>query len=136
MSRGCSAGGGDRDAPHLAARSAASSSAWPSPSASCPRSVPCWLRSSPSLAAATPSFGGAVLLGLYAVGFGIPFVALALGLQRATASLSWLRPNLDPLQRAGGVLLVGVGVLFITGTWRTFFIPIAAELSRLGWPPI
>lgn len=79
---------------------------------------------------------GAVLLGLYATGFGIPFVAMALGLHRATASLTWLRANLARLQAAGGVLLIGVGVLFVTGAWRTFFIPVAAELSRLGWPPI
>ncbi|MBW3626572.1 MAG: cytochrome C biogenesis protein [Actinobacteria bacterium] len=79
---------------------------------------------------------GAVLLGLYAAGFGIPFVAMALGLHRATTTLAWLRGNLARLQAAGGVLLVGVGVLFVTGAWRTFFIPVAARLSRLGWPPI
>ncbi len=79
---------------------------------------------------------GAVLLGLYAAGFGIPFVAMALGLHRATTTLAWLRRNLARLQAAGGVLLVGVGVLFVTGAWRTFFIPVAARLSRLGWPPI
>jgi cytochrome c-type biogenesis protein len=79
---------------------------------------------------------GALLLGLYAAGFGVPFVAMALGLHRATTSLAWLRANLGRLRAAGGVLLVAVGLLFITGAWRTFFIPVAARLSRLGWPPI
>ena len=79
---------------------------------------------------------GTVLLGLYSAGFGIPFVAMALGLDRATSSLALLRRNLDRLQWLGGGLLVAVGVLFMTGTWRSFFIPVAARLSRLGWPPI
>ena len=79
---------------------------------------------------------GAVLLALYSVGFGIPYIAMALGLQRATHSLRWLQRNLGRLQAGGGVLLVGVGLLFVTGTWRTFFIPVAARLSRLGWPPL
>lgn len=79
---------------------------------------------------------GAVLLGLYSAGFGIPFVAMALGLERATGSIRFLQHHLQRLQVAGGLLLVAVGVLFITGVWRTFFIPVAAALSRLGWPPI
>lgn len=79
---------------------------------------------------------GAVLLALYSVGFGIPYVAMALGLQRASRSQRWLQRNLRRLQVAGGVVLVGVGVLFVTGTWRTFFIPVSARLSRLGWPPL
>ncbi len=79
---------------------------------------------------------GGVLLALYSVGFGIPFVTMALGLERATRSIRFLQRHLRRLQLAGGVLLVAVGVLFMTGAWRTFFIPIAARLSRLGWPPI
>lgn len=51
---------------------------------------------------------GAVLLTLYSIGFGIPFVAMALGLQRATRSVRWLPGNLGRLQVGGGVVLVGV----------------------------
>lgn len=79
---------------------------------------------------------GATLLALYSVGFGIPFVAMSLGLERASRSISLLQRHLRRLQVAGGLLLVGVGFLFVTGVWRTFFIPIAAWLSRLGWPPL
>lgn len=77
---------------------------------------------------------GAVLLALYSLGFGLPFVAMALGVNAAANSLRWLRPQ--RLQVAGGVLLVGVELLFVSGRWRTFFVPVAAELSRLGWPPV
>ena len=79
---------------------------------------------------------GAALLALYSVGFGIPFVAMALGLERATGSIRLLQRHLRRLQVLGGLLLVGVGILFVTGVWRTFFIPVAAWLSQFGWPPI
>lgn len=79
---------------------------------------------------------GAVLLALYSLGFGIPYVLMALGLQRATASVAWLQRNVRRLQLAGGLLLVGVGALFVSGVWRTFFTPIAGWLARFGWPPI
>ena len=78
----------------------------------------------------------AVLLALYSLGFGIPYVLMALGLQRATASVDWLQRNVRRLQLVGGLLLVGVGALFVRGVWRTFFTPIAGWLARFGWPPI
>ena len=79
---------------------------------------------------------GAVLLALYSIGFGIPYVLMALGLRRATASVAWLQRNVRRLQLVGGLLLVGVGTLFVSGVWTTFFTPIAGWLARFGWPPI
>lgn len=79
---------------------------------------------------------GALLLALYSLGFGVPYLVMALGLRRATASVAWLQRNTRRLQVAGGVLLVGVGVLFVAGVWRTFFTPIAGWLAKFGWPPI
>ena len=88
-------------------------------------------------AAATESAAwGAVLLALYSVGLGIPFVLLALGFQRARGSLAWLRTHGRRIEQAGGVLLVGVGVLFVSGAWRSFFIPLQRYFARYGWPPI
>ncbi|MGH9032908.1 MAG: hypothetical protein ACRDZV_12340 [Acidimicrobiia bacterium] len=40
------------------------------------------------------------------------------------------------IERLGGVLLVGVGVLFVSGAWRSFFVPLQRTFSELGWPPI
>jgi len=79
---------------------------------------------------------GAVLLGLYSLGLGIPFVALGLGFQRLRGSVEWLRRHSRRLEQIGGVLLVGIGVLFVSGAWRTFFIPLQRAFARLGWPPI
>lgn len=79
---------------------------------------------------------GAVLLALYSLGLGVPFVLLALWYQGARSSLAWLRRNGRRIEAAGGALLVGVGILFATGAWRFFFIPLQRTFARLGWPPI
>lgn len=88
-------------------------------------------------AAATETVAwGALLLALYSLGLGIPFVLLALGFQRARGSLAWLRAHGRRIEQAGGGLLVGVGILFVSGAWRSFFIPLQRYFARYGWPPI
>lgn len=79
---------------------------------------------------------GAALLALYSLGLGAPFVALGLGFQRMRGSVAWLQRHGHRLERAGGLLLIGVGVLFASGAWRTFFIPLQRAFARMGWPPI
>ena len=79
---------------------------------------------------------GALLLALFSVGLGMPFIALALGLDRAKGSLVWLRRHGRAIEVLGGMLLVGVGVLFVTGEWRLFFVPLQREFARFGWPPV
>ncbi len=83
----------------------------------------------------TAAWGG-LLLALYSLGLGLPFIALALGFQRARGSLEWLRRHGRAIERAGGFLLLGVGVLFVTGNWSGLFIPFQRRLAELGWPPI
>lgn len=79
---------------------------------------------------------GAVLLALYSLGLGIPFIALGLGFQRLRGSVEWMQRHARRIEQAAGVLLVGVGVLFVTGAWRAFFIPLQRAFAELGWPPI
>ncbi len=79
---------------------------------------------------------GAVLLVLYSLGLGVPFVALGLGFQRARGSLAWLRRHGRAVEIVGGAALVGVGALFVSGAWQTFFVPLQRSFARYGWPPI
>lgn len=79
---------------------------------------------------------GAFLLLLYSLGLGIPFVLLALGFQRARRSTDWLRRHGRHVEIVGGLLLIGVGVLFVTGMWRELFLPLQRSFARWGWPPI
>ena len=79
---------------------------------------------------------GAVLLVLYSIGLGMPFVLLALGFRRAQGSLDWLRRHGRTIEMAGGGLLVAVGVLFVTGRWQRLFLPMQRWFAELGWPPV
>ncbi len=79
---------------------------------------------------------GAALLVLYSLGLGVPFVALALGFNRAQRSLGWLRRNGRRIEVAGGALLVLVGLLFVTGRWQGYFQPLQRWFAEHGWPPV
>ncbi len=79
---------------------------------------------------------GALLLVIYSIGLGLPFIVVAVGLNRARGSIDWLRRNSRTIEIVGGLLLVVVGVLFISGAWRTFFLPLQREFAQLGWPPV
>ncbi|MEX0666681.1 MAG: cytochrome c biogenesis protein CcdA [Acidimicrobiia bacterium] len=79
---------------------------------------------------------GAVLLALYSVGLGVPFIVLALGFHRVRGSMAWLQRHGRHLEIVGGVLLVCVGILFVTGAWRSIFLPLQRTFSRLNWPPV
>lgn len=82
------------------------------------------------------AFWGAFLLALYSLGLGLPFVAVALGMQRAKSTLSWLRRHGQRIEVVGGLLLVVVGVLFVSGIWQGLFHPLQRVFARFGWPPI
>jgi cytochrome c-type biogenesis protein len=79
---------------------------------------------------------GVVLFVLYSLGLGVPFVLLAVGYGRAQRSLGWLRRNGRRIEVAGGLLLVAVGLLFVTGRWEPLFRPLQTWLARYEWPPL
>jgi cytochrome c-type biogenesis protein len=79
---------------------------------------------------------GAALLFTYSMGLGIPFLLLALGFTRSGRLAAWLRRHGRTIERLGGVLLITMGVLMITGAWLRLFTPILRIFSRSGWPPI
>ena len=73
-----------------------------------------------ALAVGTPGGGlarGVLLVGAYCLGLGVPFLLLALGAQRAVRAVSWLRRHVRGVQLAGGMLLIVVGLLLVTGLW-------------------
>jgi cytochrome c-type biogenesis protein len=58
---------------------------------------------------------GAMLLGVYSLGLGVPFIIAGLGVSRLTGALGWLRRHVRTINFASGALLVALGVLFVTG---------------------
>jgi cytochrome c-type biogenesis protein len=79
---------------------------------------------------------GAGLLFLYALGLGIPFIATALLYRRAEGSFGWLRQHGLAITRAGGAVLVVMGILLLTGGWTAVFAPVLRWYAKFGWPPI
>jgi cytochrome c-type biogenesis protein len=59
----------------------------------------------------------AVLVFFYCLGLGIPFVAVALGLQRAVGAVAFMRRHSMAVTRFGGGLLIVVGLMLVTGWW-------------------
>ncbi len=60
---------------------------------------------------------GAVLAGVYALGLGVPFVLAGLAYRRALGAVGWVRRHQVWVMRIGGLMLVAVGVLLVTGWW-------------------
>jgi len=82
-----------------------------------------------SLDAATPARGA--LLGVaYCIGLGLPFVLLAAGFQWASSSLTFLRRHIRAINIAGGVLLILIGVLMVTGLWNLIIVNTQAMIGE------
>ena len=60
---------------------------------------------------------GFVLVLVYCLGLGVPFLLIALGARWAVRANGWLRRHARAIQLTGGVLLLVVGVLLVTGLW-------------------
>jgi cytochrome c-type biogenesis protein len=66
-----------------------------------------------------PQVGRSVLLATaYGLGLGLPFILIAAGLDRAGRASGWLRRHQRGIQVFGGVMLVLVGLLMVTGAWQ------------------
>ncbi|MEJ3652403.1 cytochrome c biogenesis CcdA family protein [Actinomycetes bacterium KLBMP 9759] len=80
------------------------------------------------------SFRGVVLTLAYCAGLGLPFVVIALGASRAVRALGWLRRHTRAIQIGGGVLMVGVGVLLVSGLWGGLLAVL--QTSVAGFVPV
>jgi cytochrome c-type biogenesis protein len=60
---------------------------------------------------------GAFLSVFYALGLGLPFILTGLAYEKALSAIGWVRRHQAWVMRAGGVMLIAVGVLLLTGWW-------------------
>jgi cytochrome c-type biogenesis protein len=60
---------------------------------------------------------GALLTLVYCLGLGIPFVLAALGFGRFMHAVSWFKRHQRAVSITGGVLLIAVGIMLVTGLW-------------------
>ncbi|HEY8883604.1 MAG TPA: cytochrome c biogenesis protein CcdA, partial [Dermatophilaceae bacterium] len=62
---------------------------------------------------------GVGLATAYSVGLGLPFLLIAGGYARAGRASRWLQAHHRGIQLAGGVLLLVVGLLLVSGLWES-----------------
>lgn len=60
---------------------------------------------------------GALLSLAYSLGLGLPFVLAALAFRRMLGAVRFVRRHQVWVTRAGGVMLILVGVLLVSGVW-------------------
>ncbi|WP_291728902.1 cytochrome c biogenesis protein CcdA [Leisingera sp. F5] len=74
-----------------------------------------------SLAASEASVSrGTILLGVYAAGLGIPFLLAAMFLTRSMVLMNKMKRHMGLIEKVMGGLLLGVGIMLVTGLFTTF----------------
>lgn len=87
-------------------------------------------------AAASSSAGhGALLLVAYSAGLGIPFLATALAFSRMTTAFAAVRRHYAIVIGVGGAILVGMGILILTGEFTQLNVKAQELTSNLGINP-
>jgi cytochrome c-type biogenesis protein len=75
------------------------------------------------------------LLGLaYSLGLGIPFVLITLGFGWATRSVGFLRRHIRAVNIVGGILLVVLGILMVTGVWTALMAQLQGVFLNVPLP--
>jgi cytochrome c-type biogenesis protein len=102
--------------------------------------VPCIGPTLAGVVAVAAGTGGGSLRGValtlaYCAGLGVPFVLIALGAAKAVRALAWLRRHVRAVQISGGVLLVLVGVLLVSGMWSSLVAGLQTSIAGFT-PPI
>ena len=63
---------------------------------------------------------GAILATAYSLGIGIPFLLIAAGIGWAKGSLEFFKRNIRAINIFGGILLMLLGIVMMTGLWLQF----------------
>ena len=77
---------------------------------------------------------GGIIAVAYCLGLGIPFLLVALGFGWVTGSIDWLKRHIRAINIAGGVLLILVGLLMVSGLWRLFISNLGAVIGGFVTP--
>jgi cytochrome c-type biogenesis protein len=77
---------------------------------------------------------GTILLAVYALGLGLPFLLAALFIERSMGLMQRLKPHMKMIERAMGLLLLIVGVALLTGAFTDFSWWLLETFDRFGIP--
>jgi cytochrome c-type biogenesis protein len=75
---------------------------------------------------------GALLSFFYCLGLGLPFIVVGLLFRRAMGTIGWVRRHSMLVMRIGGVMLVAIGFLLITGLWDDLTIGLRSWAGGFG----
>ncbi len=65
---------------------------------------------------------GLLLAGFYSLGLGLPFILMAALWEKASSVSDWLRGRRRGIRALGGVMLLIVGLLMVTGLWESIVV--------------
>jgi cytochrome c-type biogenesis protein len=79
---------------------------------------------------------GALLLAVYCAGLGVPFLATGLAFGTMSSALKVVKRHYAVVIGAGGVVLIGMGVLIWSGEFTQLNITVNHWLQSLGLPDL
>lgn len=77
---------------------------------------------------------GALLTGFYALGLGVPFILIAFGFAWMTDAVGFLRRHIRAVNIGGGILLIVIGLLMVTGLWSVWIYSLQALIGGTTLP--
>ncbi len=75
-----------------------------------------------------------VLAVAYSLGLGIPFLLIALGFGWATRSVAFFRRHIRTVNILGGVLLIVLGILMVSGVWTALMSSLTGVIGSVELP--
>lgn len=75
---------------------------------------------------------GTVLLAVYALGLGLPFLAVAAFFPRLKGPMAWMKRHMERIERTSGLLLWTVGLMMLTGQFSAFSFWLLERFPALG----
>ena len=79
---------------------------------------------------------GAILAFVYGLGVGIPFLIVAFAVERGMSLFAFARRHAGLITKVGGLLLIAVGVLEVTGAWSSAMTWLQTHLVSGYNPPL
>lgn len=77
---------------------------------------------------------GALLSFTYAAGLGLPFILAATGIERAKTSVALVRRHQALIPRIGGLMLITLGALQVTGVWQDLMAQLQSVVANWQSP--
>ncbi|MDL5351484.1 cytochrome c biogenesis protein CcdA [Microbacterium sp. zg-YB36] len=70
----------------------------------------------------------------YSLGLGLPFILLAIGFGWATRSVAFVKRYIRAINIIGGILLIALGLLMVTGVWTDLMSRLGAVIGSVQLP--